>query len=71
MTLIGLFLALIFNLEMKKRNHCMIFLSAFLTFYIALSFFGTFYINITPWEILFWSAIIPLFFDKRVKIKFK
>lgn len=36
----------------------------FLTYFVFFSFFGTFYINPGPWEILVYSAVIPCLFLK-------
>lgn len=41
-------------------------INLFLTYFVFFSFFGTFYINAGPWEIIIYSLIIPyLFYDKR------
>lgn len=40
------------------------FICNFMTYFVFLSFFGTFYINPGPWEILLYSSFAPLLFFK-------
>ena len=40
-------------------------LAYFMTYFVFLSFFGTFYINLVPYEILFWCWVMMFVFDKR------
>ena len=67
--LLGMLFTFIYNRALKNRYRIHCNLAAFLTFFVFFSFFGTFYINFVPWEILLWSAIIPMIFDKRVRIR--
>lgn len=67
--LVGLLFTLIYNREIKKKRRFSIKLCVFMTFWMFFSFFGTFYVSFTPWEILLWSVIMPNLFDKRVKFK--
>ncbi len=67
--LIGFIAATIYYKQEKYRQKFNIFLIVFLTYFIFFSFFGTFYILPTPWEILVYSAIIPnLFYRKTNKV---
>lgn len=44
-----------------------VFICNFMTYFVAFSFFGTFYILSAPWEILIYSLIVPkLFYKSRV-----
>ena len=68
-------LGYIFNMVYRRminiEMHFLIFVASFLTFFIFFSFFGPFYVNFTPWEILAWSFIMLKIFDNRLKIVFK
>ena len=65
--IIGALFSVIYN-SCKMRNYKFSpFLANFMTFFVFLSFFGTFYVNPGPWEILVWSIIVPYFF--RIKGK--
>ncbi|WP_448863441.1 oligosaccharide repeat unit polymerase [Clostridium sp.] len=46
----------------KKRFN--VFICNFMTYFVAFSFFGTFYILSAPWEILIYSLIVPNMFYK-------
>lgn len=44
-----------------------VFICNFMTYFVAFSFFGTFYILPAPWEILIYSLIVPnIFYKSRV-----
>lgn len=65
---IGFLFTKIYTNELKKKNRFAVTLAAFMTFFMAFSFFGSFYINFTCWEILFWCFIMPKIFDRRITI---
>lgn len=50
-----------------KRQYLSSWLSVFLAYFIFLSFFGTFYMQSGPWEILVWAMIIPQIYQKKSK----
>lgn len=54
-----------------KQKPLSVFLSVFLTFFVFLSFFGTFYMLSAPWEMLVWTLLIPKMFLKRSVLKRK
>ena len=69
---LGLLFALIYRKNTRKSNKYNTFIANFLCYFVFFSFFGTFYINSSPWEILVYSAIIPnLFYGRKVKIKWR
>lgn len=68
---VGVVFALIYNNLLKNKDEFSISICIFLTFFIAFSFFGTFYIHFLCWEVLMWSFIIPKFFDGRFIEKIK
>lgn len=73
MVIIGWLLTHIYNshsVSCEKRGVYPTFLAYFLSYFISLSFFGTFYINSIPYEILFWSWLMMKIFDDRVVIRF-
>lgn len=51
--------------SIKKRLIFSTLISNFMTYFIFLSFFGTFYILSSPWEILIYSIFIPKLFLKK------
>lgn len=67
--LLGIVFTYIYNKALKNRYRIHCNLAAFLTFFVFFSFFGTFYINFVPWEILLWSAIMPMIFDRRIRVR--
>lgn len=71
LVLIGAAFTIIYNSALHSRGYFLITLSVFLTFFCFFSFFGTFYVNLPPWEILFWSFIMPKLFDRRIIIKWR
>ena len=71
MIIIGYVFFFLFNTRSYKSERKKVFpvsLIYFLTYFVALSFFGTFYINSVPYEILFWCWFMMLIFDKRTNI---
>lgn len=62
---IGFLFTKLYIRGIKTKGKFSITLCSFITFYMVLSFFGTFYISFTPWEILMWSVIMLQVFDKR------
>ena len=64
------FLGFLFAFLYKKhnninRNYFDTFLSNLMCYFLFFSFFGTFYVNSAPWEMLVWSLVLPKFFIKR------
>ena len=68
---IGCFFTLVYNNSMRKNNTFYITISVMLTFFCFFSFFAEFYNLLPCWEILVYSIIIPKFFDRRIKIRFR
>ncbi len=62
--LLGMIFSRIYFKSKCKSNYFNIVVCNFLTYFIFFSFFGTFYINSGPWEILVYSAIVPCLFLK-------
>lgn len=64
-------LGFVFSYIYKKHMHVSCyydtFISNFLCYFIFFSFFGTFYINSGPWEIIIYSLFVPKFFLKHEK----
>lgn len=54
--------------SMKRRYRFSTFISNLMTYFIFFSFFGTFYILPSPWEILIYSAFVPKLFLKSKKV---
>lgn len=48
-----------------KRQCLSSWLAVFLTYYVFLSFFGTFYMLSGPWETLVWAIIVPKLYLKK------
>ena len=70
MLFIGCVFTLIYNHNAdtaRKRNTYPTVMVYFLSYFVFLSFFGTFYINSVPYEILFWCWLMMKIFDKRVR----
>ena len=67
---VGVLFSLIYFNCKKQRYRFSPLMSNFLTFFIFLSFFGTFYVLSGPWEILVWSIIVPLFFLRKPEADF-
>lgn len=65
--LIGFLFMGIYQHNMKKSDMFNTFIANFLTYFVFFSFFGTFYINSSPWEILIYSLIIPNLFYRTGK----
>ncbi len=65
---VGWLFGAIYNHAIRVKGHFAVGICAFLTFFCFFSFFGTFYIHLPPWEIIFWCFLMPRVFDKRVKI---
>lgn len=57
----------IYKWGMKKSDMFNTFIANFLSYFVFFSFFGTFYINSSPWEILVYSLIIPSLFFRTGK----
>lgn len=64
---IGILFSVIYYRSKRKKHGFSPFVANFLTFFCFLSFFGTFYVNSGPWEILVWSIIVPYFFRSQAK----
>ena len=65
MFILGLVFSYIYKLNMYKTHCFNVFIVNFLCYFVFFSFFGTFYVNSPPWEILVHSLIIPPLFYKR------
>lgn len=73
MILIGFAFSMLYDFgtyRSRLKNIFSILLAYFMTYFVTLSFFGTFYINSVPYEVLFWCWVMMLVFDKRTKIYF-
>lgn len=64
---IGFIFTGIYIWGMKKNDMFNTFIANFLTYFVFFSFFGTFYINSGPWEILVYSLIVPNLFYRTGK----
>lgn len=62
--LLGIIFTRIYIRSKRNSNYFNIVTCNFLTYFVFFSFFGAFYINSGPWEILVYSAIIPCIFLK-------
>ena len=62
----GILAGSLYKRAMRKKNQFYIDLSVFLTFFLFFSFFGPFYVNLPPWEILLWSCIMPRLFKREM-----
>lgn len=65
--IIGFIFTGIYKWGMKKSDMFNTFIANFLSYFVFFSFFGTFYINSSPWEILVYSLIIPSLFFRTSK----
>ncbi len=66
--LLGALFSWIFHsmyMKSVRENRLPVMLAFFMTYFVFLSFFGTFYINLVPYEILFWCGVMMFVFDKR------
>lgn len=52
-----------------KRAYFNTFVVNLITYFVFFSFFGTFYINPGPWEMLIYSAIVPSLFLRETNIR--
>ena len=59
---IGFFTTFLYYKVILKKDYFHPWIANLFTYYIFLSFFGTFYINSAPWEILVYSFIVPNLF---------
>lgn len=64
---IGFLFSNIYMNSKKRKEGFNTFVCNFMTFFVFFSFFGTFYINSGPWEILVYSLIIPRLFIRKKK----
>lgn len=64
--LIGAYFAYLYKKHMAKNKCFDTFITNFLCYFVFFSFFGTFYINSSPWEIIVYSLIIPKLFIRKV-----
>ena len=67
----GMMFTHIYNQAIKKKNKLSTPVCVFMTFFIFFSFFGTFYVNLPPWEVLFWCVFMLCLFDKRIVVTFR
>ena len=61
---IGFLNSLILKVSRKCTLQISPFIPVYLTYFVFLSFYGTFYILSSPWEIVIYTLIIPKFFRK-------
>ena len=59
----------IFIKQKGRNSRLQISTAVIMTFMLFFSFFGTFYMNPMPWEIIVYSYIIIGLFDKRIRLK--
>lgn len=67
---IGALFSYIYRRNMKNNRKFNTFIANFLCYFVFFSFFGTFYVQSGPWEILVYSLILPNLLYKR-KIRFR
>lgn len=65
MIVVGFIFYKIYINSIKKLHVFNTLISNFMTYFIFLSFFGTFYMLSSPWEILIYSMFIPKLFLKK------
>lgn len=65
----GIWFTRIYLQAKQKSNYFNVLGCNFLTYFVFFSFFGTFYINSGPWEILIYSVIIPCFFLRESDVR--
>lgn len=65
--LLGLLFSYIYKTHTLKKPYFDTFIANFLCYFVFFSFFGTFYINSGPWEIISYSLFVPKFFYKHEK----
>lgn len=63
--IVGAFFAYLYKKHMAENKYFDTFIANFLCLFVFFSFFGTFYINSNPWEIIVYSLIIPKLFVKK------
>lgn len=75
---LGFLFALIYKRNTRNSGKFNTFIANFLCYFVFFSFFGTFYINSAPWEILVYSMFIPnlfygrrFYFGRKVRLKWK
>lgn len=68
MFIIGMVFAKIYTKGKRRNDRFDTFTCIFLTYFVFFSFFGTFYINPGPWEMLVYSIIIPRLFLKGTNL---
>lgn len=67
--LFGVLFSLIYHREIKKTQRLSVPVCVFMTFFVFFSFFGTFYVNLPPWEILIYSyVLLPLFSERNIAL---
>ena len=66
---LGMLFSSVYIRAKKKRDYYNTFICNFLTYFISLSFFGTFYISPGPWELLIYSLIVPDLFLHATDLK--
>lgn len=66
---IGGIFTYIYNQSLRKTDRFAITICVFMTFFCFLSFFGVFASKSMTWEVVVWSSIFPVLFDKRVVIR--
>ena len=67
--LLGMIFTSIYVKSKRNSKYFNVFGINFMTYFVFFSFFGTFYINSGPWEILVYSALIPCLFLTETKLR--
>lgn len=62
--IIGMIFSIVYYKSSYEKRGFNVFICNFMTYFVAFSFFGTFYILSAPWEILIYSSVIPYVFYK-------
>lgn len=65
---IGIIFSWIYVKAKENDNYFSPFIGNFLTYFVFLNFFGTFYINSGPWEMLIYSIVIPNLFLRKTNL---
>lgn len=67
--IIGMVFARVYTNGKRRNDRFDTFTCIFLTYFVFFSFFGTFYINPGPWEMLVYSIIIPKLFLRGTDLR--
>lgn len=67
--IIGMLFTNIYMKAKRKKEYFNTFICSFITYFVFMSFFGTFYISPGPWEILLYSLTVPNLFLKSTDLR--